>query len=232
MCAALAPSTLAPQTANTLDADALYRQRDNLANAKQAANLWAARASVDFDAAWKLARVSYWIGTHETSRNQRASFERGVTAGETAVRLGSTRPEGHFWMAANMGRLAESFGLLQALKYRGRIKDELEKALAIDPGWQGGSTEDALGQWYATVPRLFGGSPQTAEQHLRSAIGHDANNTSALLFLGEMLLNQGRTAEARGYLQRVIDAEVDEDWVPEDREFKQKAAALLKTSQR
>jgi hypothetical protein len=231
VCAALTRGALALQT-NTLDADALYRQRDTLANAKQAANLWAARASVDYDSAWKLARVSYWIGNHESSRNQRASFERGVAAGETAVRLGSTRPEGHFWMAANMGRLAESFGVFQGLKYRGRIKDELEKVLAMDPGWQGGSADDALGQWYASVPRLFGGSLQTAEQHLRSAIGHDANNTSALLFLGEMLMNQGRVAEGRVYLQRVIDAQVDEDWVPEDREFKQKAAALLKTSQR
>jgi tetratricopeptide (TPR) repeat protein len=231
VCAALTRGVLALQP-NTLDADALYRQRETLANAKQAANLWAARASVDYDSAWKLARVCYWIGTHDSSRNQRASLERGVTAGETAVRLGSTRPEGHFWMAANMGRLAESFGVFQGVKYRGRIKDELERVLAIDPGWQGGSADDALGQWYASVPRLFGGNSQTAEQHLRSAIGHDPNNTSALLFLGEMLMNQGRTAEARIYLQRVIDAEVDEDWVPEDREFKQKAAGLLKSSQR
>jgi hypothetical protein len=232
VCAALTRGPLALQTANTLDADALYRQRDTLANAQQAANLWATRAGVDYDSAWKLARVYYWMGNHESSRNQRANFERGVTAGETAVRLGSTRPEGHFWMAANMGRLAESFGVVQGLKYRGRIKDELERVLAIDPGWQGGSADDALGQWYASVPRLFGGSVQAAEQHLRRAISHDANNTSALLFLGEMLMNQGRTAEARVYLQRVIDAEVDEDWVPEDREFKQKAAGLLKASRR
>jgi hypothetical protein len=232
MCAALARGAFAVQPGTNLDADALYRQRDTLANAKQAASLWAERANADFDSAWKLARACYWIGNHEAAGNQRANFERGVAAGETAVRLRSNRPEGHFWMAANMGRLAESFGLIQALKYRGRIKDELEKVLTLDPGWQGGSADDALGQWYATVPRLFGGSPQAAEQHLRSALSHDANNTSALLFLGEMLLNQGRPAQARVYLQRVIDAEVDDDWVPENREFKQKAAALLKTSQR
>jgi hypothetical protein len=151
-----------------------------------------------------------------------------VNAGETATRLASTRPEGHFWLAANMGRLAESFGLMQALKYRGRIKDELEKVLAVDPSWQGGSADDALGQWYATVPRLFGGSSQKAEQHLRSALQHEPSNMSALSFLGEMLLNQGRTAEARLYLQRVVDGPFDEEWAPENREFKEKAAALLK----
>jgi tetratricopeptide (TPR) repeat protein len=216
------------QTPANLDADEAYRQRENLTSAERAASYWAERSNVDFEAAWKLARACYWIGTHEAQRNRRATLERGVNAGENATRLASGRPEGHFWLAANMGRLAESFGLMQAMKYRGRIKDELEKVLAVDPSWQGGSADDALGQWYATVPRLFGGSSQKAEQHLRSALQHEPNNMSALSFLGEMLLNQGRTAEARLYLQRVIDGPFDDEWAPENREFKEKAAALLK----
>jgi tetratricopeptide (TPR) repeat protein len=216
------------QTLTSLEADEAYRQRENLTSAQRAASYWAERSNADFEAAWKLARACYWIGTHEAQGNRRATLERGVNAGETATRLASTRPEGHFWLAANMGRLAESFGLMQALKYRGRIKDELEKVLAVDPSWQGGSADDALGQWYATVPRLFGGSSQKAEQHLRSALQHEPNNMSALSFLGEMLLNQGRTADARLYLQRVVDGPFDEEWAPENREFKEKAAALLK----
>jgi tetratricopeptide (TPR) repeat protein len=216
------------QTPTSLDADEAYRQRENLTSAQRAASYWAERSNTDFEAAWKLARACYWIGTHEAQGNQRATLERGVNAGENATRLASGRPEGHFWLAANMGRLAESFGLTQGLKYRGRIKDELEKVLAIDSSWQGGSADGALGQWYGTVPRLFGGSAQKAEQHLRNALQHDPNNLSALSFLSEMLLKQGRTAEVRVYLQRVIDAPFDAEWAPEDREFKAKAAALLK----
>lgn len=218
----------ASQTPTSIDADEAYRQRENLTSARRAASYWAERSNADFEAAWKLARACYWIGTHERQENRRATLEGGVNAGEHAIRLASNRPEGHFWLAANMGRLAESFGLRQALKYRGRIKDELEKVLAIDPLWQGGSADDALGQWYGTVPRLFGGSPQKAEQHLRNALQHDPSNLSALSFLGELLLHQGRTAEARVYLQRVLDAAFDAEWAPEDREFKEKAAALLK----
>jgi tetratricopeptide (TPR) repeat protein len=216
------------QTPSSLNADQLYRQRENLASAAQAASYWAERSNVDFESAWKLARACYWLGSHEAQENRRAALERGVAAGENAIRLAGNRPEGHFWLAANMGRLAESFGLIQALKYRGRIKNELEKALAADPSWQGGSADDALGQWYGTVPRLFGGSQQKAEEHLRSALQHDPDNLSALTFLGEMLLTQGRTAEARVCLQRVLDAALDDEWAPEDREFKKKAALLLK----
>src|SRR4029077_13409418 len=122
----------------------------------------------------------------------------------------------------------ESFGILQGLKYRGRIKDELERVLKTDPAWEGGSADAALGQWYATVPRLFGGSRQKAEQHLLSALEHDANNTSALSFLGEMLAADGRTDEGCVLLRRILTAPSDPEWEPEDREFKQKSAALLK----
>jgi tetratricopeptide (TPR) repeat protein len=222
------PGGAAAQTRASFDADELYRQRESLSSAARAADVWAERSGVDFESAWKLARACYWLGTHEAQGNRRATLGRGVNAGENAIRLAANRPEGHFWLAANMGRLAESFGIIQALKYRGRIRDELEKVLAVDPSWQGGSADDALGQWYGTVPRLFGGSPQMAEQHLRAALQHDPSNLSALSFLGEMLLHQRRTAEARVYLQRVLDAAFDAEWAPEDREFKEKAVALLK----
>ena len=52
------------QSAATDNPDELYRNRENLQSAQRAADLWEARASTDFDAAWKLARVSYWLGTH------------------------------------------------------------------------------------------------------------------------------------------------------------------------
>ena len=219
---------LAAQTRTDVDPDELYRQREQLASAARAADLWAARSSTDFEAAWKLARACYWLGTHLPEENRRAALERGTSAGEIAIRLADVRPEGHFWLAANMGRLAESYGLVQALKYRGRIRDELERVLTIDSAWEGGSADAALGQWYATVPRLFGGSRQKAEQHLRRALEHDANNTSALSFLGEMLAAEGKTAEARTLLRRVIDAPFDAEWAPEDRELKERSAALLK----
>ena len=91
-------------------------------------------------------------------RSARQLLEDGIAAGRAAVALEPNRPEGHFWIAANMGALAESFGLRQGLKYRGDIKDELLTVLKLDPGFQQGSADRALGRWYFKVPGLFGGS--------------------------------------------------------------------------
>src|SRR5207237_470671 len=95
------------------DPDALYRDRENLVSARQAADIWSARLAAnprDFDSAWKLSRAEYWLGTQGPMEVRRAALERGTDIGKQASQLDPSRPEGYFWMAANMGALAESAG--------------------------------------------------------------------------------------------------------------------------
>jgi hypothetical protein len=219
----------AARAQSAADPDLLYQRRDEPGRAAEAAEIWAARAAdaPDFQAFWKLARACYWIGTQGPEAGRRAALERGVAAGERAAGMAASRPEGHFWLAANMGALAESFGAMQGLKYRGRIKASLERVLAIDPAWQQGSADRALGWWYHKVPGLFGGSEAQAEVHLRKALAFNEASTATLYFLAEVLAERGKRAEAGTMLQRVIDAPLDPDWTPEDRDFKRKAAARL-----
>jgi hypothetical protein len=212
--------------------DALYAHRDNLASAREAAAIWADRLHRnprDFEAAWKLARADYWLGGHAPDAERKALYENGIAAGRSATSIDWNRPEGHFWIAANMGALAESFGLRQGLKYRGDIRDELLTVLRLDPMFQQGSADRALGRWYFKVPGLFGGSRKKSEEHLRRSLKYGPNSTVSHFFLAETLLDDGRKEEGRAELQKVIDAPLDPDWTPEDREFKEKAERLLKT---
>jgi hypothetical protein len=185
--------------------------------------------SRNFDAAWRLARADYWLGGHAPDAERRAFLEKGIDAGQKAVALQPGRPEGHFWIAANMGALAESFGVRAGLKYRKPIKDELETVLRTDPQFQQGSADRALGRWYAKVPGLFGGSDTLAEEHLRASLKYNPNNTASHFFLAELLLDNKRKDDARAELQKVLDAPLDPEWTPEDQEFKTKAKRLLGT---
>jgi len=195
-----------------------------------AADIWSRRLDAnprDFESAWKLARVDYWLGTQGPESERRGALERGIEAGMHASQLEPSRPEGYFWTAANMGTLAESYGLRQGIKYRGPIKDALEKVLQLDPAFQEGSADRALGRWYLKVPGLFGGSKTKSEEHLRKSLTYDPNSTATLYFLAETLFAENRDAEARQELQKVLDAPIDPDWAPEDRDFKKKAQARL-----
>ena len=46
-------------------------------------------------------------------------------------------------------------------------------------------------------------------------------------FLAELYEDDGRKAEARAECQKILDAPLDPQWAPEDREWKAKAKALL-----
>lgn len=213
-------------------ADALYARRDDLASARQAEAIWSARLARDgrdFESAWKLARVRYWLGGHAPAAERKAALQAGIAAARTAAAIDAARPEGHFWIAANMGALAESFGLRQGLKYRGAIRDALNTALRIDPSYQQGSPDRALGRWYFKVPGLLGGNSRKSEEHLRRSLTYAPNSTVSRYFLAETLLGMDRKADAIQELQRVIDAPVDPDWAPEDREYKELAQRLLAT---
>ena len=192
--------------------------------------MWSAALSQNaahFDAAWKLARTDYWLEVHAPEPERRGFFEQGIAAGQAAVTINPRRAEGYFWMAASMGGLAESFGLRQGIKYRKPIKEALETTLKLDPAFQQGSADRALGRWYYKVPRLFGGDRKLAEAHLRASLTYNPSSTASHFFLAELLEDEHRKPEARAEFQAVLDAPLDPDWVPEDREFKEKAGRVL-----
>jgi tetratricopeptide (TPR) repeat protein len=215
--------------------DALYARREESGFAARAAEAWAARlaaAPTDFEAAWKLSRARYYLGTNGPADGRRAALDGGMAAARTAIALQPSRPDGHFWLAANMGALAESFGMSQGLKYRKAIKAELEEVLRLDPAYEAGSADRALGRWYFKVPGLFGGSNEQSEQHLRKSLTYDPQSTASWFFLAETLEDMGRKADARTALQHVVDAPLNPNWAPEDRRWKALAKARLDKSAR
>jgi hypothetical protein len=212
------------------EADRLYADRTNIVSARRAAELWSAalqRNARDFEAAWKLSRADYWLGNHAPEAERRQFLEAGVEAGRAAATSAPDRPEGHFWQAANMGAIAESYGMRAGLKYRKPIKEELETVLRIDPAFMQGSADRALGRWYFKVPSLMGGNRKLAEEHLRASLKYNPNSTVSHVFLAELLVADHREADARAELQSALAAPFEPEWDPENQEYKQKARALL-----
>ena len=188
-----------------------------------------ARSATDFESAWKLARARYWLGTNGPGPGdeRKRVLEQGIAAGRVAMAARPAAAEGHFWMAANMGALADAHGLRQGMKYRTPIRTALEAALKADPAYLDGSPDRALGRWYYKVPGLFGGDLKKSEMHLRKALTYNPDSIISLIFLAETLGELGKVADARTTLQTAIEASADPDWAPEDARFKAQARQLL-----
>ena len=154
-----------------------------------------------------------------------------MAAGKQAAMIDATKPDGHFWWAATMGEKAQRGGMMAGLKYKSDIKSELEKVIAIQPGWQAGSGESALGQWYLKVPDSFmccGGDHKKGIELIRKALTYNPQSTQTRYSLAEALASDDKTrAEAKTLLEQVIAAPVDPDWAAEDQNFKVKARTLL-----
>jgi len=235
--AAQSAVTAAAPAPTVQDADLLYRDRERPASALAAEQIWADRLAADaadFEAVWKLARARYWLGSNGpgAANEKKRWLERGIAAARAAQAARPNAVEGHFWLAANMGALADAHGLRQGIRYRGAIKDALEKALALQPSYLDGSPDRALGRWYFKVPGLFGGDARKSETHLRKALGYKPDSVISLLFLAETLVELDRRTEARATLQAALDAAPDPDWAPEDARFKAQARALLASLER
>ena len=213
------------------DPDRLYAEREDVAKALAAANVWERRLAAnagDYESAWKLAQACYWLGGHAAPDQRRAQLDKGIEAARRAVAAESRQPAGHFWLAANMGAMAETAGMRAGLRYRGEIKRELETVLALDPSFQKGSADRALGRWYFKVPGLFGGDNQKSLDHLRRSLTYDPDSAASWSFMADTLREMGKREEARQALQKVLSAPVtDPEWAPETRDFQRQAAATL-----
>lgn len=160
------------------EADQLYAGRSDLTKVREAlVALRQAQAddSSNYDLAWRLAKMNYYLGAHTMDSSEKEkSFHDGIAAGKLAVQLQDGKPDGHFWLGANYGGNAK-LSVLAGLSDFDDIRREMEAVIKLDERYQAGSAYMALGQLYLEAPRILGGDAQKAVEYLEkgSRIGPD-----------------------------------------------------------
>ncbi len=184
----------------------------------------------NYDAAWRLARMDYVLGDNSANKDAREqAFSEGQTAGEAAVSLQPNKPEGHFWLGANLGGYAESKGPLSGLASAKKLREEMEAVLRIDESYQGGSAYMALGQLDVELPEMLGGDSKRAVATLEKGLRYGDQNPLLRLELAKAYLATGRSDDARKQLNFIINMKPAPDFLPEYKETETKARQLLAT---
>jgi len=210
--------------------DQFYSQREDLSKARVAVALLRQARTTDYgsyEAAWKLARISYYVGAHtDDERERENAFREGIDAGKTAVQLGSEKPEGHFWLGANYGGAAEH-STLAGLSSIEDIRREMEAVLKIDEQFQGGAAYLGLGQLYLEAPKIFGGDYKKAIEYLEKGLKFGSNNALLRLRLAEAYHEVKRDDEARKQIDVVLKLTPNPEFLPEYKEAVDGANKLL-----
>jgi len=188
--------------------DKAFAGRDNTETLRQAAALAEAAATRDpanYEAHWRVARSRYYLADREQDKAKKGKLlDAGIAAAKRAIELNDKRVEGHFWLAANTGDLADIKGALSSLGLVKTIRKEFEAALSIDPLYHDGAAYNALGQLDLNLPRLFGGNERRGIETLETGLKAAPKNAELKVALAEIYAKKGRKAEARSLLESVL----------------------------
>ena len=217
-------------TEDLAQADGLYGQRPDLLKVRQGiALLTQARleSSVNYELAWKLAQLDYYLGAHTTDERERdEAFRQGEESGKEAVRLQDGKPEGHFWLGANYGGRAQH-SMLASVSSVEEIRKEMEAVLRIDEKFQAGSAYMVLGQLYLQAPRILGGDHEKAVEYLERGLRFGSNNALLRLRLAEGYHAINRDQDAHKQIDLLLAITPDPNLIPEYQEAADGARALL-----
>jgi tetratricopeptide (TPR) repeat protein len=211
-------------------ADKLYKERADLQRAREGIVLLARALAADsgsYDAAWRLARLNYFLGSHTTDKAERSrSYDKGIEAARRAVALQDGKPEGHFWLGANLGGRAQQ-SALSGMTSIDEIRGEMEKVIKLDEGFQGGSAYMALGQVDLEAPKFLGGDAKRAVEVLEKNLRFGETNVLYRLRLAQAYLAVNRQEDARKELGAVLNMTPDPDYLPEYDDAVAQARKLL-----
>jgi len=211
--------------------DDLYEQRGDLAKAKDALAKYQEALIKNEDvygAYWRMARVEYWIGDHTAdSTAKKHIFEQGIYHAKRAIQVDAEKPEGHYWLGVNYGVYGEAKGVLKSLSLVSPIKQEMNKVLALDAGYDDGGADRILGRVYYEVPGLFGGDKKKSLQHLLKSRELGPRVGLTRIYLADTYLALNDVQKAREELEFVIAMEPDPKLIPETAQEKQMAKDKL-----
>jgi cytochrome c-type biogenesis protein CcmH/NrfG len=223
-----------PNQVRLVAADDFYRDRADLAKVEQGIRTLRDAVSQDprsYDAWWRLARLDNFLGRVQDDKNQDRdavrTFQAGIDAGRRAVSLQANRVEGHFWLGANYGLLAEEDGWIRGLRLIDTVRAEMEAVIRLDPNYEQAAGQRTLARLYYRAPFFKGGDKQRSIQLLEDCLRRFPSDSFSLLYLGDDYLAVGRRNEARAMYQRVLGLGSDPVYGPELAENQSEARLRL-----
>ena len=199
-----------------------------------------ARSPTDFDVLWRASRAALALGIlSDRQDSQNPMYLQAESLARRAVARNPGRAEGHYWLAAAMGRRALHADLRTTARLASAVAESATRALAIDSMSAG--AHDVMGKLHSEVRklpyvvRLIAGqflgvavvrmaSWELAERHLRRAVALDSTSILYRVDLAQMYLRTHRSALAEPLLREALALRRRQ---PPDVIFQREALALL-----
>jgi tetratricopeptide (TPR) repeat protein len=200
-----------PNTAQTTQAiaraDELFQHREDIKNVGDGVAVLKQLRQTDyknFEAAWKMSRLCMYLARYTDDKKEaEAASKDGIDSARAAIKLEENKPDGYFWLAANLGESARK-NPLSAMSSLAEIRSSMEKVIALQPDYEGGTAFDVLAQ-IELQTNIIGGNANKAIEHLEKALTLVKDNTYLHVHLGAAYLAVDRKADAKRELETAVN---------------------------
>ena len=166
--------------------------------------------------AWQYGRACFNLTTVATNKSERATIAKvGIEVCQLLVVQNSNSLAGHYYLGANLGRLADTRRNLSGLKLVDQMEEEFIISLKLGSNYDYGGPDRNLGLLYFQAPAMFSvGDRKKALMHLQRAAKLAPDYPDNLLNLIEALIKWNERDSARREL-KVLEAR----WPESERKF-------------
>ena len=181
----------------------------------------------NYPALWKASREAVALGEFNKNKAQRTQlYKNAELYARRAVEANPTDAEGHFNLAAAIGRNALTMGAKDRVKFAGEVRAHALEALKYDPKHPGAL--HVMGMWNAEIMRLSGitrwaaknflggqifdsASWNEAIRYMEQAVALDPDRITHKLDLGKIYLDHGDNAKAKAAFEAIGRMPVHEE---------------------
>ena len=227
------PAVSTPHDAGVLARlDGLHARRDDpqaQREARRLAEAAVAAAPNDYATLWRAARVLFTDSDdHDRPSDERSRLgKQAYDLAERAIAANPNDVAGHYWAALSIGSYAEDMGAMRALAngIEGKFKRPLERATALDLGYDHGNIPVIWAAYYLELPWPKRDRARAARE-LERALQLNPANLQARLYQARLAIAENHPAAAKALLKEIAAAPGNRYDPPDERRTKKDAAAL------
>ena len=139
--------------------------------------------------------------------------EAGLEVARKAEASSANSAQYHMLVGQLCGQVIPANPIMGTLKYGQCARDEIDKAIQLDPKLAEAYVTRGVGNYY--LPSQMGGGPELAIKDFDKAISLDPSLANAYLWKGVALRKMNKNAEARDALQRALELDPNRVWAKE-----------------
>jgi len=155
------------------------------------------------------AMAASYYATHvaKTEKEKESWYAKAESAAKKAIDADPQSPDGYFELARAQGRLALYRGILASLNLASSVRDNLKKAISLDP--QYGAAYMALAMWNLEIAQkgvgwMYGASLKRVEPLFQKAIQLDPEVIPYRVQFAKALVRLKKPAAARKQYEKAL----------------------------